>query len=47
MDESNNLENLLTATELPVTPNAAKELTVEQQTSNLEAKAEIMAQATT
>ena len=46
MDESNNLENLLTTTELPVTPNAAKESTVEQQTSNVEDKAEIMAQAT-
>lgn len=47
MDESNSLDNLLATTELPVTPNAASELTVEQQTSNIEAKAEIMAQATT
>ena len=47
MDESNSLDNLLATTELPVTTNAASELTVEQQTSNIEAKAEIMAQATT
>ena len=46
MDESNSLDNLLETADLPVTPNSAPELTVEQQSANIEAKAEILAKAT-
>lgn len=45
MDETNSLDNLLGSTELPVTPNSAQDLTIEQQSANIEAKSELAAQA--
>ena len=45
MDETNSLDNLLGSTELPVTPNSAQDLTIEQQSANIEAKSELVAQA--